>query len=125
MRTFSRSFFPVCTVVSIALAAVALSACAEDETTEEQGTSTSLQRRRGDGNPRNNGNPGDGNPNNNDNPGDGNPRNNGKPGDGNPNNNGACDNDNRFCGYWASVGECTNNPGYMIRHCCNACRPIP
>jgi len=26
------------------------------------------------------------------------------------------------CNYWASVGECFENPTYMLRNCANACR---
>lgn len=28
------------------------------------------------------------------------------------------------CGYWASTGECTKNPGYMLVNCKNACKSI-
>ncbi len=28
---------------------------------------------------------------------------------------------NSNCAYWASIGECRNNPNYMIRSCPNAC----
>lgn len=35
-----------------------------------------------------------------------------------------CADDERECKYWSGIGECENNPGYMLEHCrlsCNAC----
>ena len=37
---------------------------------------------------------------------------------------GDCQDLNEYCEYWASTGECQNNPGYMLPNCpksCNAC----
>ena len=36
----------------------------------------------------------------------------------------ACADYNTNCAYWASVGECNNNPAYMLNYCqqsCNVC----
>ena len=32
-----------------------------------------------------------------------------------------CQDNNRYCSYWASRGECTRNPSYMNRNCQRAC----
>merc|ERR1712007_81662 len=35
-----------------------------------------------------------------------------------------CKDDQRDCGYWASIGECSRNRGYMSENCkasCNSC----
>ena len=35
-----------------------------------------------------------------------------------------CDNEHDLCDFWASAGECANNPGYMLAQCrrsCNVC----
>ena len=35
-----------------------------------------------------------------------------------------CTDQDTQCGYWASLGECDKNPGYMLKSCqqsCNAC----
>ncbi|KAJ1639639.1 hypothetical protein T492DRAFT_934806 [Pavlovales sp. CCMP2436] len=34
----------------------------------------------------------------------------------------ACDDKDKGCRVWADEGECTNNPGYMIRNCPSSCR---
>jgi hypothetical protein len=39
----------------------------------------------------------------------------------------ACDDEHRSCSYWAGIGECSRNPGYMLWKCkpsCGAC-PVP
>ncbi len=33
-----------------------------------------------------------------------------------------CKNSNSKCAFWSSIGECTNNPGYMIMECAPACQ---
>jgi len=41
---------------------------------------------------------------------------------------GTCADNNSYCPSWASTGECTNNPGYMLTNCmlsCNQCNPTP
>ncbi|XP_076107382.1 uncharacterized protein LOC143075712 [Mytilus galloprovincialis] len=32
-----------------------------------------------------------------------------------------CRDKDRKCSYWASIGECDNNPGYMRVSCCKSC----
>lgn len=35
-----------------------------------------------------------------------------------------CEDTHEHCTYWEGQGECTNNPGFMLRYCrksCNAC----
>ena len=37
---------------------------------------------------------------------------------------GDCHDQNEYCEYWASTGECSNNPDYMLQYCqksCNVC----
>jgi hypothetical protein len=33
-----------------------------------------------------------------------------------------CTDSNQHCQYWASVGECSKNPNYMLTNCCSSCR---
>ena len=33
-----------------------------------------------------------------------------------------CKNRDELCLFWASMGECTNNPGYMEKHCAPSCQ---
>jgi hypothetical protein len=35
---------------------------------------------------------------------------------------GTCTDSNNACAYWASIGECARNPGYMSTSCCSSCR---
>lgn len=35
---------------------------------------------------------------------------------------GSCLDRNRYCEYWARIGECTKNPRYMIPFCCKSCK---
>jgi hypothetical protein len=35
-----------------------------------------------------------------------------------------CEDESQYCSYWASMGECSRNPSYMMAYCkrsCNAC----
>ncbi len=32
--------------------------------------------------------------------------------------------ENMFCGYWAAVGECSRNPGYMLTRCKASCNRV-
>ena len=35
-----------------------------------------------------------------------------------------CEDNHNDCGYWAGIGECQINPGYMLQNCkksCNQC----
>ena len=32
-----------------------------------------------------------------------------------------CLDDHSYCGYWASIGECSKNPGYMLTYCRVSC----
>ena len=32
-----------------------------------------------------------------------------------------CTDSNRNCASWASRGECSRNPGYMLTNCCASC----
>jgi len=34
---------------------------------------------------------------------------------------GSCTDSNENCGYWASAGECTKNPGWMLENCKKSC----
>jgi hypothetical protein len=34
---------------------------------------------------------------------------------------GTCQDTNNYCSYWASIGECSRNPGYMLPNCCASC----
>lgn len=38
-----------------------------------------------------------------------------------------CENDNKYCDHWASIGECRQNPSYMLTYCkksCGVCIPL-
>ncbi|XP_020615471.1 zinc metalloproteinase nas-28-like [Orbicella faveolata] len=37
----------------------------------------------------------------------------------------SCKDFNNKCGYWASIGECNRNPGYMRVYCKKSCRVCP
>lgn len=32
--------------------------------------------------------------------------------------------ENAYCSYWANVGECSRNPGYMLYRCSNSCNRV-
>jgi hypothetical protein len=34
---------------------------------------------------------------------------------------GECSDKNQYCAYWASIGECSKNPNYMLPNCCASC----
>jgi len=34
----------------------------------------------------------------------------------------ACGDDNQHCAYWANIGECAKNPGYMLTYCKLSCK---
>jgi len=37
---------------------------------------------------------------------------------------GACTDSDANCSYWASIGECSANPGYMLTSCCASCEAL-